>query len=283
MRLREALTDFTTRLRAARIDEAPLEAEVLLRHALGIDRRCYVLRLGEEVTPDDLEYARALLARRLRHEPLAYVTGQREFYGLLFTVTPDVLIPRPETELLVERALAHVTAWVGSRPPLVADIGTGSGCVAIAIARSTAHARIIGTDVSQGALAIAQLNARQLRVAGRLEWLQGDLLAPLPEPPDIVTANLPYIPSGEITELQPEIRAFEPIQALCAGEDGLALIRRLLEQAELRLTRGAVLLIEVAAGQAPAVADLARDLLPGAEIVIHRDLAGTGRCVEVVR
>ncbi len=266
------------RLVAAGIDpdEARLEAEVLLRHVLGIDRAAFLMRRDDPLVGDAAERFAVLLERRLKREPLAYITGQREFYGLAMLVDRRVLIPRPETEGLVERtiALAHGAA-------LIVDVGTGSGCIAIALAVHLPQARVIATDAAADALACARENAARHGVAERITLLHGDLLQPLQEQVDIIVSNPPYIPSQEIGDLAPEIAQYEPCAALDGGPDGLDVLRRLLAQTAGRLRPGGYVLLEIGAGQGNDVARIARTALPGATIAVENDLAGLERYVTI--
>ena len=219
---------------------------------------------------------------RLAHEPLAYILGRREFYGLTFEVHPGVLIPRPDTETLVEATLAAIREHPAARRLVrVADIGTGSGAVALAVARHASTAKVWATDVSTEALAIAGANRRRFGLEARVVLLAGDLLEPLTEPLDVVVANLPYIPTAEVDRLLPEVRDWEPRGALDGGVDGLAAFRALAAQLSAHLAAGPrAVLLEVGAGQAEAVAALFAEVVGGA-VRTHRDLAGNERVVEL--
>lgn len=256
-------------LEEAGITDAAFESEYLVRLATGFSRAAFfagaALESGAAARYDDL------LARRACREPAAYIAGEREFFGLAFAVTPAVLIPRPETELLVETALAELPADGNSTT--VADIGTGSGCIAIAIAHARPGLTVVATDRSAAALDIARGNGR--RHNAQVEWLRADLAAPISRA-DIVVANLPYIPFSKIASLEPEVREWEPRMALDGGPDGLALIRRLIADCAARL-RPRLLALEVAAGEANAVASIGRQA--GATVDVRRDLAGIERMV----
>ena len=230
----------------------------------------------------------ALLDRRLAHEPLAYILGKREFYGLTFEVGPGCLIPRPETETLVEAALAAIREHPQARRLVrVADAGTGSGAVALAIAQHALSARVFATDTSTEALAWAGRNRARLGLVDRVVLLAGDLLEPVGEPLDVVVANLPYIPADEVERLPEAIRLHEPRLAVDGGDDGLDLYRRFAEQLPAHLAKGTVaVLVEVGSGQASFVGELlsaARGDAPNLAVRYHRDLAGTRRVVEVRR
>lgn len=269
-----ALSLAKQRLREAGVDEAALEAEVLLRDVWNVPRERLYSSLNLELVPDvEARYA-AVIARRCEREPLAYITGKREFYGIPFVISGDVLVPRPETEHVVEEVLRLIAPL---KEPVIADIGTGSGAIAIAVAANNSRVQVYATDLSHGALALARRNAVAQKLDRRITFLHGDLADPLPHTVHVIAANLPYIPTGEIAGLQPEVRDYEPVGALDGGADGLALIRRLVADAPARLCPGGSLVLEVAMGQAPAVAALA---MPGfAAVAVRKDLAGIDRVV----
>jgi release factor glutamine methyltransferase len=264
------------RLTAAGIDSARLDAELLLAHALGIDRTRLFTRLRDPVAPAAADAFTALLERRLRREPLAYLTGAQEFWSLRFAVTPAVLIPRPETELLVELALA-----VQPAPRQVLDVGTGSGCIAVAIARELPDAQLTAVDHSPDALAVARQNAAAHGVAERIEWATGDVYDGLPADAafDLIVSNPPYLAPGDAAS--PETN-FEPRTALFAGADGLDVLRRLLADAAAHLRPGGHIMIEIGQGQADRVSELASAAgLVGARVV--PDLAGIPRTLVAAR
>ena len=276
-----------TKLAAAGIEpeEARLEAEVLLRHVLGFDRAGFLVRRAEDLPEDALARLLPLLERRLAREPLAYIIGHKEFYGLDFLVDRRALIPRPETEGLVERVFALVSAGGPfNRPgytPAIVDVGTGSGCIAVALAVHLPGARVWATEVSEGALALARESAGRRAVGERITFLQGDLLTPLTHQVDVIVSNPPYIAGEEIDSLPPEIARYEPRAALDGGADGLAVIRRLLTQAPAHLKPGGAVLLEIGAGQGSEVARLAQAALPAATVVVQNDLAGLERYVTI--
>ena len=282
MTIGETLSSARRRLMEAGIDDPGIEAEVLLRHALILDRGHLFQRLGDPLAEDDSRRFEALLQRRLAHEPTPYITGQREFYGLDFEVTSVALIPRPETEHLVEAAIELTrTRSRIRRGPLLADIGAGCGCIAVSLALNIPRSEVYATDVSPDALALAQRNAERHGVAQRILFLRGDLLSPLPEYVDVIVANLPYVKTDVWTALPPEIRDHEPRAALDGGPDGLAVIRRLLDEAPRFLRpRGAVCL-EFGDGQTAALRALARDAFPGYAIEVRKDLAGLDRVLVI--
>jgi release factor glutamine methyltransferase len=259
------------------VDSPRLDAELLLAHVLGANRAAVLARPERKLTPKELTSFRYLVARRAAREPLAYIVGHREFFGLEFNVDPRVLIPRPETELLVEHALNLARQMPA--PIQVADVGAGSGAIAVALAVHLPQATIYALDDSAGALAVTAVNARRHGVVDRVHCLQGDLLSPLPGPVDLIAANPPYVSTGEWQDLIPEIRNYEPRTALDGGPDGLSLIRRLLATAGASLRPGGALLLEIGAEQGQAVTALARESLPQAGVQLVLDYAGLDRLV----
>ncbi len=272
----EALASSTRRLAAVGVESARLDAELLLADALGVSRAALLARRPEPLPEAAWGRFEARLARRVAREPLAYILGWKEFYGLSFEVSPAVLIPRPESELLVEEALAELAR---ARAPRVADVGTGTGCLAVAIAVHAPRARVVVIDRSAAALALARRNAARHAVLGQLRFVRGDLLAAVTGPLDVVVANLPYVATDEMVALMPEVGRYEPRLALDGGVDGLALLRPLVAQAAGRLAPGGALLLEVAAGQAARVADLLLATGAFADVATRRDLAGAPRLV----
>ncbi|MDX2168407.1 MAG: peptide chain release factor N(5)-glutamine methyltransferase [Deltaproteobacteria bacterium] len=258
------------RLAAAGIDSARLDAELLLADALGLDRSRLFARLRDAVPEPAAQRFAALIERRRRREPLAYLTGGQEFWSLRFAVTPAVLIPRPETELLVELALA-----LRPRPERILDVGTGSGCIAVALARELPAAQLTAVDLSPDALAVARQNAAAHGVIARIGFVHGDVYAALPADADfdLIVSNPPYLAPADAAS--PET-ACEPRAALFAGADGLDVVRRLLAGAVARLRPGGHIMIEIGQGQADAVLALASAAgLRDARVV--PDLAGIPR------
>lgn len=262
--------------------EARLQAELLLAHTLGTTRSMVLARLTEMVDAETAARYAGSVARRAQHEPLAYILGHQEFYGLDFLVDRRVLIPRHETESLVQRALEQ-TRSAPRTTPVIVDVGTGSGAIALALAHHLSQARIIATDISNDALAVARMNAARLNLTERVTFLTGDLLDPVAEPFDLLTANLPYIPEARYKELSLEIRRYEPDIALKGGEDGLSLIRRLLVQVQSHAARGAVVFLEISEEQGKSVGELAQWEFPFAQVLVHQDLEGLDRVVEIRR
>jgi release factor glutamine methyltransferase len=276
---------------------ARLDAELLLAHVLGWSR-ARLLAEGRTPLDDRLQaHFRALIARRAALEPVAYLVGRREFYGMDFLVDRHVLVPRPETELLVELAIAaarrttnderrinepidaHLSSFVLGRSSLkIADIGTGSGAIAVAVAAHIPGALVYATDISPEALYVAQQNVERHGLSERVVLREGDLLEALPEPVDLLLSNPPYTILSETDE---GVRRHEPGLALDGGADGLAFYRRLLDAAPAKLRPGGAILLEIGATQGAAVVGLARAAFPAARIVVHQDLAGLDRVVEI--
>ena len=265
------LATATAELRAAGMESPRLDAEVLLAHVLGVERP-YLLAHGEDVLPASARAAfAALIARRARGEPVAYLTGYRGWYDLMLRVGPAVLVPRPETEGLLERALA----WARERGVThVADAGTGAGALAIALARALPGATVYASDISAEALAVARENAVAAGAPASIVFLQGDLLAPLPGRVDLIVANLPYLGEDEYAGLPRDVRCYEPRQALVGGPQGHELLARLLATAPDHLQEGGAIMAELGPPQAPAAATAARATFPTARIHLERDYAG---------
>jgi release factor glutamine methyltransferase len=220
---------------------------LLLLHATGLSRTDLITQPERPLSPGQAETYRELIDRRKRHEPTQYITGEREFYGLTFKVGPNVLIPRPETEHLVEAALERVPP---NAPFRIADVGTGSGAIAVALAVARPSARVTAVDISAAALKIASQNASAHQVAEQIEFAEANLLEGIEASSfDMVVSNPPYIPSGERETLDPEVREFEPATALFAGPTGVEIYERLIPQAANALRPGGWLLMEIGAGQ----------------------------------
>lgn len=260
--------------------EARLQAELLLSHTLGVSRAMVLARLNEQIDPLTAARYAANVARRAKREPLAYILGHQEFYGLDFWVDRRVLIPRHETELLVLLALQRMQR-VPHEAPVVVDVGTGSGALALALAHHVSSSHVIATDLSPDALAVAEMNGRRLNLAERVQWAQGDLLEPMSARFDILVANLPYIPSTRYSDLPDEVRRFEPRMALDGGPDGLDVIRKLMPMLESHAANGGTAFLEISEEQGEAAVELARRHFPLADVVLHRDLEGLARVVEI--
>ena len=260
-------------------EDAALDAEVLARHALGWDRGT-LLAHGREPAPADFAPAfDALVARRINREPVAQIVGRREFWGRDFKVTTDVLVPRPETELIVEEALAFAEEH---EYRTVVDVGTGSGCLAISLACELPDIRVLAVDISDAALALAQRNAELHAVADRVTFQRADVLDGVDGPFDLVLSNPPYLAASEAPLLQPEVARFEPHGALFGGGDGLDVIRRLFHDTPRVLARGGRLILECGMGQDRAVADAA--VAEGWKVLrIRDDLQGIPRTLVLAR
>ncbi|MEA2531287.1 MAG: release factor glutamine methyltransferase [Thermomicrobiales bacterium] len=260
----------------AGVTTARLDAEVLLRHVLELDRTQLFVELREQLSTEDLTRLNALVERRLGGEPVAYLTGRREFMGLSFAVGPGVLVPRPETELLVEWAFS----WLKGRPSArVVDVGTGSGAIALSLAAMRPQRRelIIGAEVSEAALRYAAENRRRLGLADAVHLVRGDLITWFKAPVDLVLANLPYLRPEQLAS-NPDLRA-EPANALVSGADGLDEVRRLLADLPRVLATDGAVALEIDPSQAETVRAQVRAALPGARVDVHPDLAGWDRVV----
>lgn len=256
-----------------------LDADILVAHALGLDRVGVFLALDRELTDDELARIRGLLTRRRASEPIAYIVGKKEFYGLMFAVSPAVLVPRPDTETLVARALQLLPADSSAQ---VLDLCTGSGAIAIALAKERPALRVDATDLSDAALAVARENVAAHGLAERVTLHSGDLFAALPKPRRyaVVCANPPYIAERDARSLPRDVLAHEPHLALFGGPDGLAIVARLVADAPDWLTPGGTVLLEIGAGQADAVLAMARANASYAESRMHADLGGIPRVFE---
>lgn len=278
--IREAWQLGREHLLALRIDAAGLEAEVLLRHVLGLSRTGLYLAWEREVGPEKWDQFRSLLQERSTGRPVAFIVGHREFMGLDLIVDERVLIPRPETEVLVE-FLLHVLRDLPA--PRIADVGTGSGAIAVALAHYLPTAHILATDVSGAALEVAAMNARRHNVAARVTFAEGDLLAPVREQGwmdlDAVASNPPYVAPEAVRQLSREIREFEPEIAVVDPAGGTAFHQRLIEGATGILRKAGWLVVEVGAGQAPEVVELFQRTGAYAEIRTIPDLLGIERTV----
>jgi release factor glutamine methyltransferase len=280
--LREALQSATQTLRRAGIANASVEAELLLGDVLVMSKAQLYTEPERSLTSVETEHLWHLVRRRLDHEPAAYILERCEFYGIDFYIDYHTFIPRPETELLVEKAveLAQRISHRGKQIT-IADIGTGCGAIAISLALALPQAKIYATDISALALEVAKINCRRHAVNSQVELLQGNLLEPLPQPVDMIVANLPYIKDYEFKDLSPEIRDYEPTIALTGGEDGLDKIQQMLEQMPEKLSYGACFLLEIGQGQGGMVTSLIKNYFPQASIELISDLGGIERVAKV--
>ena len=283
----QAIAEGVRILRASGIEQERRTAGLLLCHAIGIDRTHLLTKSEEHI--DEVKYRvyHRLLERRAAGEPVQYLTGRQEFYGLDFFVTPDVLIPRPETELLIEKVLKIVDTE-GLDSPLIVDVGTGSGCIAVTLAANLFNARLIATDVSDRALIIALNNAAKHRVNDRIEFLQGDLLEPLSNRGqtasiDLIVSNPPYVDEGLKSSIQREVRDWEPHGALFGGVDGIEFYQRLISDCPEYLKTGGHLVIEIGYGQLEAIESMVAGT-PSLKLVeVTNDLQGIPRTLTMTK
>jgi release factor glutamine methyltransferase len=257
-----------------------LDAEVLLAHTLNQDRTWLYTHFTAQLQAERQEQFFKLIARRSQREPVAYIVGHKEFFGLEFLVDSATLIPRPETELLVETALQLTSP---DEPLTIADVGTGSGCIAISLATRLQAAIVFALDISAGALQVARHNAQRNQISNSITFLLGNLLEPLSAPVDLIVSNPPYVSQAELKAplTPPEVNQYEPRLALDGGHDGLGLIRQLLLQAKQKLNPKGRLLVEIGSGQGQAVRQLALGCFPRADIQLKQDLAGLDRLLVV--
>ncbi|MFC1933929.1 peptide chain release factor N(5)-glutamine methyltransferase [Chloroflexota bacterium] len=277
MTLKQALSRARKVLASNKIEDYSLESELLLMEALKISRVQLYLELDSKLNIEDEQTFWHLIKRRLSGEPTAYIKRTREFYRLDFYVDPTVLIPRPESELLVERSLALAQNHTVST---IAEIGTGCGAIAISLALSLPRAKIYATDISAAALKVTLFNCQRHGVVDRICLLSGDMLDPLPEPVDLIVANLPYVRESELPRIN--TLNFEPSLALNGGSDGLEKIRKLCSQISDKLLPGGYLLLEIGQGQSRAVTALLHRFFPLAEIEVMPDFSGIDRVVSLI-
>jgi release factor glutamine methyltransferase len=285
--IQSGLREARALLSAQGIESSGLEAELLLRHVLEVRKEDLILHAHEELTQRQEEHYRQLLQRRCRREPLAYITGRREFWSLDFTVNPKVLIPRPETEGVIERMLELTEDGTHEDILRVLDMGTGSGILAVVAAVEFPKVRVMAVDCSADALAVARDNALRHQVVERIEFLLMDMMKPWNLKDngqyDFILSNPPYIPSQEIERLMPDIRDYEPRTALEGGPDGLACYQHLIPNAFDYLKPGGHLIVEVGDGQAESVAQKIQAYSGFEKIKIIQDLNGMGRVVSARR
>ena len=280
--LREVLQQTHQTLESSDIPDARLEAEVMVMNVMRMPRQDIFSHQENEVSPQQEQDLAQIVERRRLREPLAYILGYKEFYGVNLLVTSDVLIPRPETETMVEHALFMSLMGMETTELVIADVGTGTGAIAINLAIHLPAARIYAVDVADPVLDVASYNIRSHNVADRVTLCKGDLLEPLPEPVDLIVANLPYIPSDRISTLQPEVQ-WEPRGALDGGADGLDLIGRMLSQSPAKLKEHGIILLELDPEQVPAAEELVRQHLPEATTSVEQDLSHQDRILVVNR
>jgi release factor glutamine methyltransferase len=258
-------------------ETAWLDARTLISHLLGKPHAWVLAHPEQELTAGQARRLEGILERLSGGEPLPYILGRWEFFGLDFSITPDVLIPRPETELLVEEALAWLRAQSGRCKAV--DVGTGSGCIAVTLAKLAPDVSVVACDISQQALQVAQRNAVQHAVADRVSFVQVDLISALSGSVDLICANLPYIPTSKLEEL--EVARHEPQLALDGGMDGIQLIERLVSQARRLLAPGGLMLLEIEATLGGEVLPRVAEIFPWAKIELLPDLAGLDRLIRL--
>lgn len=277
MNVQNALTQAAARLQT-HSDSPALDARTLLAHITGQSAAWLLTHPEAEISPAQVSAYADALHRLELGEPLPYILGHWEFFGLDFEVTPDVLIPRPETELLVEKALSWLRAHPAKRRAV--DVGTGSGCIAVALAAHIPDLSIVATDISPAALEVARSNVRKHGLGGRIQTECCDLLPLDTRPIDLIVANLPYIPTETLHSL--DVYGREPTLALDGGPDGLDIIRDLMARAPRRLAPGGLMLLELEASQGMQAVALAYDLFSSATIHLHKDLTGHDRLLEII-
>lgn len=268
------------------IDSPRLSAELLLCHVVGLTRIELYTKFDRPVPQGQLDMLRDLVRRAGLHEPVAYLTGRTEFYSIELDITSDCLIPRPETELLVQRAIEFLRTRDGVQ--FACDLCTGSGCIAVAVAKNFSNARVIATDISARALEVAARNVDKHGLNERIELLQGDLFEPLVEQLDVtefdlIVCNPPYVSNAEYETLAKNVRDYEPAPALLAGTDGLDIYRRLIEKVDEFLKPGAVLMLEIGYAQGPAVRELLEQTGAFANITIEKDPNDNDRVVTAIK
>jgi len=278
----EAINRASEKLISAGISNARLDAEVLFSHIFVRDRAWIITHRNDALDEARLPLFEAAVNRRAHREPLQYITGRQEFWGLDFNVTPDVLIPRPETELVVESALKIIRP--AGRAVVVVDLCTGSGCIAVSLAKESDTVRIFATDTSERALAVAKGNAQNNKVSDRIRFLEGDLFGPMVELDlqgrvDLIVSNPPYVRSGDVPALQPEVRDFEPQLALTAGPEGTEIQERIIDAAPGFLRQGGSLIMEMGQGQSEPLIGIVKDTCKYKIPEILQDLAGIERVI----
>jgi release factor glutamine methyltransferase len=282
--IQRLLTWVTDYLTQKGVDSPRLSAELLLSNVLGLKRIELYTQYNKVVAQEQLDRLRDLVKRAGQHEPVAYLVGRTEFYSIEFEVTPDCLIPRPETELLVQRSIEFLRKRTG--PQLVCDLCTGSGVIAVAIAKNVPDAKVVATDISEAALAVAARNIEKHKLAERIELRHGDLFDPLVpqlDQFDLIACNPPYVSAAEYEALDRNVKDYEPRIALYAGQDGLDLYRRIAEKVDQFLKPDGLLLLEIGYQQGPAVRELLEQTGALAQIRIDKDLQTHDRVVTAVR
>ncbi|NQT73308.1 MAG: peptide chain release factor N(5)-glutamine methyltransferase [Chloroflexi bacterium] len=279
--IKEAIRKASATLDQAGMEESRLEAEVLLCHVLGIDRIQLRIGLKNSISNKQNHHFIELVKRRLHREPIAYITGHKEFFGLDFQVTRETLIPRPETELIVEKVIS-LKERHSFEINIIVDVGTGCGAIAVALAVTMPDVKVTAIDISHGALEVAALNAKRHDVFKKIRFVEGDLLEPLAESVDIIVANLPYVREQDMGILGDDVRRFEPELALSGGVDGMDFIERLMNQSCSKLNTMGIIILEISPEQRTSVVNIANQCFPKANVEILTDLIGHDRvvCIE---
>src|SRR4030042_1680618 len=279
MTIREILNEATHSFEAVGIPSARLDAEVLLAFCLKLDRLEFLKNPETKISKTQLADFKKIVARRLKWEPVAYITGRKEFWSFTLEVNQGVLIPRPDTEVIVEEALNIYRTHTFDMPRIL-DIGTGSGAIALALAKELPQAKIVATDISSGALTLAKKNARSLGLEKQIEFLQGDLFEPVNGIFDIIVSNPPYIADQEYQELPPGVKDYEPKEALWAGQTGVEFYEKLIYQSKNHLNENGWLLLEIGARQEASVRKIMEDYGNYDSISVRNDYAGLPRVIK---
>ena len=278
-----------TYLKRFKVSEAKIDAEYLLSHILKCKRQELYLNSERQLTNNEINIYKGFIQRRSKREPIQYIIGEEEFRGLIFKVTRDVLIPRPETELLVEEAVKIIreqgSGANGQGSSVIVDLCAGSGCIAVSVAKEIEGCRVYATDISEKALSVAKENAERNGVENKITFLQGSFFEPLKnlgleEKIDIILSNPPYVSKRDMEKIQPEIKEYEPQIALYGGEDGLDSYRKIIPEAFAYLKKGGCLILEIGYGQAEAINELFAQYPAYGEIEIIKDLSGIERVVK---
>jgi len=280
-----ALREGVQKLERANVPSALLAAELLLMHALNRDRTFLYAHPEAQIDPAQLEKFDSQIKKRAAGTPTQYLTGHQEFWGMDFEVTPDVLIPRPETEHVIEVALSRIGESRRNNPLRIADVGTGSGCIAVALAKEFPNAEIFATDISSKALAVAKRNATRHNFANRITFTECNLLEGIPQQPqlNLIVSNPPYVARKDAPSLPTDVREHEPELALFAGEDGMEIYPRLIAQAKTHLAEGGLLVLELGAGLFEPVSDLLEARSGWTRVSATQDLAGIVRVISAIR
>jgi len=277
--VKEALIAIRNTLTSYQIEDPDVDAQLLLQHATGLSKAQLYVQYNRELTDEESHVFDQLIQRRLQGEPVAYILEYKEFFGLNFDVNSSVLIPRPETEMLVEKAIEFARQ---QNARLIADVGTGCGAIAISLAKHLPDAIIYAVDISSDALEVAKANCQKNDVSNRVQLRHGNLLEPIPESVDLIVANLPYIKSDDWENLSTDIKNNEPESALAGGTDGLDFIKEVISKAKDKIRPNGAILLEIGYDQGEATLKLASTYLPQATSKIYTDLAGLNRVAIIV-